>query len=135
MDTLNCVVTPARVFGVLYSSVNGTNGVESEAPSTSSGNSDGSSGPVVNGNGESTPTRQIASPKATSTLNPADRDVASTTGKSHCFYPLPYCLMFAPHRHQNCRKGGMVTVAQATSQHLYQYTIVDKLLARGRLIQ
>ncbi|KAI4901758.1 hypothetical protein NFI96_001045 [Prochilodus magdalenae] len=61
------------------SSVNGTNGVESEAPSTSSGNSEGSSAPVINGEGESTPTRQIASPKATSIPNPADRDVASTT--------------------------------------------------------
>ncbi|XP_036438622.1 NEDD4-like E3 ubiquitin-protein ligase WWP1 [Colossoma macropomum] len=61
------------------SSVNGTNGVESEAPSTSSGNSEGSSVPVINGDGESTPTRQITSPKATSIPNPADRDVASTT--------------------------------------------------------
>ncbi|XP_072535465.1 NEDD4-like E3 ubiquitin-protein ligase WWP1 [Salminus brasiliensis] len=61
------------------SSVNGTNGVESEAPSTSSGNSEGSSVPVVNGEEESTPTHQIASPKATSNQSPADRDVASTT--------------------------------------------------------
>ncbi|KAL6488401.1 hypothetical protein MHYP_G00021420 [Metynnis hypsauchen] len=61
------------------SSVNGTNGVESEAPSTSSGNSEGSSVPIINGDGESTPTRQITSPKATSIPNPADRDVASTT--------------------------------------------------------
>ncbi|KAL7874127.1 hypothetical protein SRHO_G00050970 [Serrasalmus rhombeus] len=61
------------------SSVNGTNGVESEAPSTSSGNSEGSSVPIINGDGESTPTHQITSPKATSIPNPADRDVASTT--------------------------------------------------------
>ncbi|KAL7887601.1 hypothetical protein AOLI_G00053220 [Acnodon oligacanthus] len=61
------------------SSVNGTNGVESEAPSTSSGNSEGSSVPIINGDGESTPTRQITSPKATSIPNPAGKDVASTT--------------------------------------------------------
>ncbi|KAG9276719.1 NEDD4-like E3 ubiquitin-protein ligase WWP1 [Astyanax mexicanus] len=61
------------------SSVNGTNGVESEAPSTSSGNSEGSSVPIVNGEGEPTPTHQIASPKATSIPNPADRDLDSTT--------------------------------------------------------
>ncbi|XP_053492233.1 NEDD4-like E3 ubiquitin-protein ligase WWP1 isoform X3 [Ictalurus furcatus] len=57
------------------SSVNGTHGVESEAPSTSSGNSEGSTAPVVNGDAESTPTHQTA----TSTTNPADRSVPSTT--------------------------------------------------------
>ncbi|XP_034161262.2 NEDD4-like E3 ubiquitin-protein ligase WWP1 isoform X1 [Pangasianodon hypophthalmus] len=57
------------------SSVNGTHGVESEAPSTSSGNSDGSTAPVVNGDAESTPTHQTA----TATTNPADRSVPSTT--------------------------------------------------------
>uniref|UniRef100_A0A8B9KYX5 E3 ubiquitin-protein ligase n=1 Tax=Astyanax mexicanus TaxID=7994 RepID=A0A8B9KYX5_ASTMX len=66
------------------SSVNGTNGVESEAPSTSSGNSEGSSVPIVNGEGEPTPTHQIASPKATSIPNPADRDLDSTTGEYRC---------------------------------------------------
>uniref|UniRef100_A0A8B9KXE3 E3 ubiquitin-protein ligase n=1 Tax=Astyanax mexicanus TaxID=7994 RepID=A0A8B9KXE3_ASTMX len=65
-------------------SVNGTNGVESEAPSTSSGNSEGSSVPIVNGEGEPTPTHQIASPKATSIPNPADRDLDSTTGEYRC---------------------------------------------------
>ncbi|XP_058244840.1 NEDD4-like E3 ubiquitin-protein ligase WWP1 isoform X1 [Hemibagrus wyckioides] len=57
------------------SSVNGTHGVESEAPSTSSGNSDGSTAPVVNGDMESTPTHQTA----TSTTDPADRSVPSAT--------------------------------------------------------
>ncbi|XP_046703277.1 NEDD4-like E3 ubiquitin-protein ligase WWP1 isoform X2 [Silurus meridionalis] len=57
------------------SSVNGVLGVESEAPSTSSGNSDGSTGPVVNGDAESTPTQQTAM----STTNPAERSVPSTT--------------------------------------------------------
>ncbi|MCI4374830.1 hypothetical protein PGIGA_G00010580 [Pangasianodon gigas] len=57
------------------SSVNGTHGVESEAPSTSSGNSDGSTAPVVNGDVESTPTHQTA----TATTSPADRSVPSTT--------------------------------------------------------
>ncbi|KAK3571724.1 hypothetical protein QTP86_017841, partial [Hemibagrus guttatus] len=57
------------------SSVNGTHGVESEAPSTSSGNSDGSTAPVVNGDMESTPTHQTAM----STMDPADRSVPSVT--------------------------------------------------------
>ncbi|XP_066540232.1 NEDD4-like E3 ubiquitin-protein ligase WWP1 [Hoplias malabaricus] len=61
------------------SSVNGTNEVESEAPSTSSGNSEGSFAPVVNGDAESTPTCQITSPKATSTLNAAERDTSVLT--------------------------------------------------------
>uniref|UniRef100_A0AAR2ISN3 E3 ubiquitin-protein ligase n=1 Tax=Pygocentrus nattereri TaxID=42514 RepID=A0AAR2ISN3_PYGNA len=82
--TQHCVNACAFVFCALCSSVNGTNGVESEAPSTSSGNSEGSSVPIINGDGESTPTHQITSPKATSIPNPADRDVASTTGKGHC---------------------------------------------------
>ncbi|XP_027004982.2 NEDD4-like E3 ubiquitin-protein ligase WWP1 isoform X1 [Tachysurus fulvidraco] len=56
-------------------SVNGTHGVESEAPSTSSGNSDGSTAPVVNGDVESTPTHQTAS----STTLPADKSVPSAT--------------------------------------------------------
>ncbi|XP_026869113.2 NEDD4-like E3 ubiquitin-protein ligase WWP1 isoform X2 [Electrophorus electricus] len=62
------------------SSVNdGTNGVDCEAPSTSSGNSDGSTAPVVNCNGESTPTRQTDSPKATPTPKCTDRDAAGST--------------------------------------------------------
>ncbi|XP_076827219.1 NEDD4-like E3 ubiquitin-protein ligase WWP1 isoform X1 [Brachyhypopomus gauderio] len=65
---------------VQCSSVNeGMNGVDSEAPSTSSGNSDGNTAPVVNGNGESTPTRQTASPKATPTPKCTDRDGADST--------------------------------------------------------
>ncbi|KAM9489002.1 NEDD4-like E3 ubiquitin-protein ligase WWP1 isoform 2-T2 [Clarias gariepinus] len=57
------------------SSVNGIHGVESEAPSTSSGNSDGSTAPVVNGDAESTPTHQTS----TCPASPADRSVPSTT--------------------------------------------------------
>lgn len=60
------------------SSMNGGHRVESEAPSTSSGNSDGSTAPVMNGDAESTPAHQTAP----STLNPADRSVPSTTGES-----------------------------------------------------
>uniref|UniRef100_A0A4W4EUK6 E3 ubiquitin-protein ligase n=1 Tax=Electrophorus electricus TaxID=8005 RepID=A0A4W4EUK6_ELEEL len=67
------------------SSVNdGTNGVDCEAPSTSSGNSDGSTAPVVNCNGESTPTRQTDSPKATPTPKCTDRDAAGSTGENRC---------------------------------------------------
>ncbi|XP_060778480.1 NEDD4-like E3 ubiquitin-protein ligase WWP1 isoform X2 [Neoarius graeffei] len=57
------------------SSMNGGHRAESEAPSTSSGNSDGSTAPVFNGDAESTPAHQTAP----STLNPADRSVPSTT--------------------------------------------------------
>ncbi|XP_030624034.1 NEDD4-like E3 ubiquitin-protein ligase WWP1 isoform X2 [Chanos chanos] len=61
------------------SSVNGSNGVESEAPSTSSANSESSNVPVVNGVGESSPTHQTASPKVTPAPNPADSDRANRT--------------------------------------------------------
>uniref|UniRef100_A0A4W4ET36 E3 ubiquitin-protein ligase n=1 Tax=Electrophorus electricus TaxID=8005 RepID=A0A4W4ET36_ELEEL len=71
-------------FFILISVNDGTNGVDCEAPSTSSGNSDGSTAPVVNCNGESTPTRQTDSPKATPTPKCTDRDAAGSTGENRC---------------------------------------------------
>ncbi|TSK16036.1 NEDD4-like E3 ubiquitin-protein ligase WWP1 [Bagarius yarrelli] len=70
-----CISSSVQCNPSLVSSVDATHGIESEAPSTSSGNSDGSTAPFVNGVVESTPTHQTA----ISTTDSADRSVPSAT--------------------------------------------------------
>lgn len=62
---------------MVHSSVNGTNGIEVEAPFNSSDNSDGSAAPLFNGDAESTPTHQTV----ISTTSLAERAMCSVTGK------------------------------------------------------
>ncbi|XP_016115211.1 NEDD4-like E3 ubiquitin-protein ligase WWP1 [Sinocyclocheilus grahami] len=59
-------------------SVNGSDGLENEAPPTSSANSELSASPLLNGDRDSSPLHQTPSPKATPPLQPAGSDAIST---------------------------------------------------------
>uniref|UniRef100_A0A673N279 E3 ubiquitin-protein ligase n=1 Tax=Sinocyclocheilus rhinocerous TaxID=307959 RepID=A0A673N279_9TELE len=63
-------------------SVNGSDGLENEAPPTSSANSELSASPLLNGDRDSSPLHQTPSPKATPPLQPAGSDAISTAGES-----------------------------------------------------
>ncbi|XP_043082730.1 NEDD4-like E3 ubiquitin-protein ligase WWP1 [Puntigrus tetrazona] len=63
--------TPSR-------SVNGSDGLENEAPPTSSANNELGSSFLVNGDRDSSPSHQTPSPKATPTPQPTDSDTIST---------------------------------------------------------
>ncbi|XP_067234277.1 NEDD4-like E3 ubiquitin-protein ligase WWP1 [Chanodichthys erythropterus] len=58
--------------------VNGSDGLENEAPPTSSANSEFSPSPLLNGDRDSSPSHQTPSPKATPTPQPSNSDVNST---------------------------------------------------------
>ncbi|KAI2648718.1 NEDD4-like E3 ubiquitin-protein ligase WWP1 [Labeo rohita] len=57
-------------------SVNGSDGLENEAPPTSSANSELSPSPLLNGDRDSSPTHQTPSPKVTANPQPASSDVS-----------------------------------------------------------
>ncbi|XP_026097426.1 NEDD4-like E3 ubiquitin-protein ligase WWP1 [Carassius auratus] len=59
-------------------SVNGSDGLENEAPPTSSANSELSPSPLLNGDRDSSPSHQTLSPKATPPPQPAGSDENST---------------------------------------------------------
>uniref|UniRef100_A0A8C1ELK2 E3 ubiquitin-protein ligase n=1 Tax=Cyprinus carpio carpio TaxID=630221 RepID=A0A8C1ELK2_CYPCA len=58
--------------------VNGSDGLENEAPPTSSANSELSPSPLLNGDRDSSPSHQTPSPKATPPPQPAGSDESST---------------------------------------------------------
>uniref|UniRef100_A0A8C1EQD4 E3 ubiquitin-protein ligase n=1 Tax=Cyprinus carpio carpio TaxID=630221 RepID=A0A8C1EQD4_CYPCA len=64
------------------------NGLENEAPPTSSANSELSPSPLLNGDRDSSPSHQTPSPKATPPPQPAGSDESSTAGETAHLYAL-----------------------------------------------
>uniref|UniRef100_A0A8C1VJQ0 E3 ubiquitin-protein ligase n=1 Tax=Cyprinus carpio TaxID=7962 RepID=A0A8C1VJQ0_CYPCA len=102
--------------------VNGSDGLENEAPPTSSANSELSPSPLLNGDRDSSPSHQTPSPKATPPPQPAGSDESSTAGESLLLISCGYSLSLS-HTHKHIHSHIHTHTSQSlTRTHIHKLT-------------